>query len=77
MDNGCRSEYSIYRIWIIKNYNINMESNIYKRNIDGTVELIETIIIEEEVVDTESIIADKEEQLLQMYEEIQALKNNK
>ena len=54
-----------------------MKSNIYKRNIDGTVELIETIIIEEEVVDTESIIADKEAQLLQMYEEIQALKNNK
>ena len=52
-----------------------MQSNIYKRNTDGTVELIETIIIEEAVVDTESIIAEKEAELLQMYNEIQALKN--
>jgi hypothetical protein len=52
-----------------------MKSNIYKRNLDGTVELIETIVVDEPT--QEEVIADKEAALLAMYEEIQSLKNNK
>jgi hypothetical protein len=53
-----------------------MQSNIYKRNTDGTVELIEVIETEVDEPTQEEVIAEKEAQLLAMYEEIQALKQN-
>lgn len=49
---------------------------IYKKQEDGTDLLIETIQIEVEVPTQEEIIAEKEAELLKMYKELEALKNN-
>lgn len=51
-----------------------MENKIFKRNENGTVELIEIIDIPES--SPEQLIAEKEAELLRIYEEIQALKTN-
>jgi len=51
-----------------------MENQIFKRNDNGEVELIDTVILE--VPTQEEIIAEKEAELLAMYKELQELKNN-
>ena len=49
---------------------------IYRKLEDGTMELVETIEIELNEPTQEELIAQKEEELLNMYNELQALKNN-
>lgn len=50
-------------------------TEVYKLLKDGTVEkIVNTFEIEEPT--QEEVIADKEAQLLQMYQELEALKNN-
>ena len=49
---------------------------IYRKLEDGTMELVETIEIEVNEPTQEELIAQKEEELLNMYNELQALKNN-
>ena len=51
-----------------------MEEKIYKKEEDGSLTLIETIIHDEPT--QEELIADKEAELLAMYNELQELKNN-
>ena len=48
----------------------------YKRNEDGTTTLISVEDVVVEGPTQEELIAEKEAQLLAMYEELQALKNN-
>lgn len=54
---------------------IQKTKQIYSKTNDGSLELIETQIIEVEELTQEEIIAEKEAQLLKMYQEIEALKN--
>ena len=49
-----------------------MENHIYKRNLNGNVELIETIVIDGPT--HEEVIAEKEAALLAMYKELEELK---
>lgn len=48
---------------------------IYQKREDGTLELIKTQEVEINLPTEEEIIAEKEAQLLKMYQEIEALKN--
>ena len=43
---------------------------------DGTMKLISSETVQMTEVSQEDLIADKEQQLLEMYNELQALKNN-
>lgn len=47
----------------------------YKAEQDGSVTLIETTTEQIETISTEDLITQKEQQLLQMYNELQALKD--
>lgn len=49
---------------------------VYTKLEDGSMKLVETITIELDEPTAEELIADKEAQLLAIYEELQALKNN-
>jgi len=49
-----------------------MHEEIYTRNQDGTVILVETKQVEQPT--QEEVIADKEAKLLEMYQELEALK---
>lgn len=51
-----------------------MYHEIYKKNEDGTFELVSKVPVEN--ASQEDIIAEKEAQLLAMYNELQALKNS-
>ena len=48
----------------------------WKKSEDGTMELVHSEIIEVEEPTQEELIAQKEQELLNMYNELQALKNN-
>lgn len=48
----------------------------YKKLEDGTMELVSVENIEIETPSPEQLIADKEAQLLKIYTELEALKNN-
>ena len=48
----------------------------WKKLEDGTMELVSDINVEVERPSTEEVIADKEAQLLEMYNELQALKES-
>ena len=48
----------------------------YKKLEDGTMELVSVENIEIETPSPEQLIAEKEAQLLKIYDELQALKNN-
>ena len=48
----------------------------YKKLEDGTMELVSVENIEIETPSPEQLIADKEAQLLKIYAELEALKNN-
>ena len=51
-----------------------VNKEIWKKDIDGTMILLETIQIEIEVPTQEEIIAEKEAELIAIYNEIQNLK---
>ena len=53
-----------------------MENRQYKLKEDGTLELVSVDTIEVEFPTQEEVIAQKEQELLNMYNELQALKNN-
>ena len=53
-----------------------MNNEIYIRKEDGTVELVEVTSADIQLPTQEEIIAQKEAELLAMYQELQALKQN-
>ena len=55
---------------------VQKERQVYKVEEDGTSVLISTETIEIETPSQEELIADKEAQLLAMYNELQKLKDN-
>ena len=52
-----------------------VNKQVYKKNEDGSMSIVEETQIEVNIPSTEEQIAQKEAKLLKMYEEIQALKN--
>lgn len=51
-------------------------TQIYKKQADGTMQLVDTYTEEVEMPTQEELIAEKEAALLAMYAELEALKNN-
>jgi hypothetical protein len=53
-----------------------MAIKLFRQEIYDDTGLIDVIITEQEVPDTDELISEKENELLRIYEEIQNLKNN-
>lgn len=53
-----------------------INKHIYRTDENGIAQYVETVQIEIEVPNQEELIAQKEQELLNMYNELEALKNN-
>ena len=52
-----------------------MRNEIYRKKEDGSLELISSVEVEETLPTQEELIAEKEAELLKMYQELEALKS--